>query len=263
MHYAHYVALGDSMSIDLYPALDRGEIDVAVALERTTTAGRVAPLGAASLLYHNDEAHWPDEMGDDLANRCPGITFESYATDAATIGDVFGEQLPRLSASDDPTLVTLTIGATDLFSAFGSRPKRSLLERIVRDVGEAFDLLVDTIRRTRPTGTLLLSTIYDPSDRTARIPGVFENAGPLPLSALDSLNEHIRKLARGTPGVRLAEVYGHFLGHGVTAPEAERWYWRRSLLEPNARGASEIRRVWLDALDPGDTGARSGTELAA
>jgi hypothetical protein len=46
----------------------------------------------------------------------------------------------------------------------------------------------------------------------------------------------------------LAEVYGHFLGHGATAPEADRWYWRRSFLDPNARGASEIRRVWMEAL---------------
>ena len=45
MHPTRYIALGDSMSIDLYPALDAGEIDVAVALERVSTAGRVAPLG--------------------------------------------------------------------------------------------------------------------------------------------------------------------------------------------------------------------------
>jgi flagellar motor component MotA len=68
------------------------------------------------------------------------------------------------------------------------------------------------------------------------------------LQALDSLNQSIRTLGSGTPGVLLAEVYGHFLGHGVTAPEADRWYWRRSLIEPNARGANEIRRVWMEAL---------------
>jgi hypothetical protein len=34
----------------------------------------------------------------------------------------------------------------------------------------------------------------------------------------------------------------------VSVAEEDRWYWRRSLLEPNARGASEIRRVWLEAL---------------
>jgi hypothetical protein len=46
----------------------------------------------------------------------------------------------------------------------------------------------------------------------------------------------------------LAEVHAHFLGHGVSVLERERWYWRHNLIEPSARGASEIRRVWWDAL---------------
>jgi hypothetical protein len=58
-----YIALGDSMSIDLYPALDAGEVDVAVALERMPTVGRVAALGAASLLYQNSDELWPDDTG--------------------------------------------------------------------------------------------------------------------------------------------------------------------------------------------------------
>jgi lysophospholipase L1-like esterase len=236
------------MSIDLYPALDAGEIDVAVALERDATAGRVAALGAAALFYRNDEAHWPDEIGNDLVSRFPAIEYENLAADGATIGDVFGEQLPRLNPSEEPTLLTLTIGATDLFSAFTSRPKRSLADRIANDVAEAFEFLVDAVRRARPSSLLIVSTIYDPSDRTGRVRGIFDDAGSLQLRALDALNESIRKIATGTPGVLLAEVYGHFLGHGATAPEADRWYWRRSLLDPNARGASEIRRVWMEAL---------------
>ena len=60
--------------------------------------------------------------------------------------------------------------------------------------------------------------------------------------------EHVRRLASGTPRAVLADVYAHFLGHGVAAEDADRWYWRRSLIEPNARGASEVRRVWVDAL---------------
>jgi lysophospholipase L1-like esterase len=236
------------MSIDLYPALDAGEIDVAVALERDATAGRVAALGAAALFYRNDEAHWPDEIGNDLVSRFPAIEYENLAADGATIGDVFGEQLPRLNPSEEPTLLTLTIGATDLFSAFTSRPKRSLADRIANDVAEAFEFLVDAVRRARPSSLLIVSTIYDPSDRTGRVRGIFDDAGSLQLRAFDALNESIRKIATGTPGVLLAEVYGHFLGHGATAPEADRWYWRRSLLDPNARGASEIRRVWMEAL---------------
>jgi lysophospholipase L1-like esterase len=236
------------MSIDLYPALDAGEIDVAVALERDASAGRVAALGAAALFYRNDEAHWPDEIGNDLVSRFPAVEYENLAADGATIGDVFGEQLPRLRPSEEPTLLTLTIGATDLFSAFSNRPKPSLADRIANDIAEAFEFLVDAVRRARPSSLLIVSTIYDPSDRTGRVSGIFDEAGSLQLRALDALNESIRKIATGTPGVLLGEIYGHFLGHGATAPEADRWYWRRSSLDPNARGASEIRRVWMEAL---------------
>jgi hypothetical protein len=47
----------------------------------------------------------------------------------------------------------------------------------------------------------------------------------------------------------LADVHRHFLGHGVTAPAQERWYWSPNPIEPSARGASEIRRVWWAAVE--------------
>ncbi|MEO6525409.1 MAG: SGNH/GDSL hydrolase family protein [Gemmatimonadaceae bacterium] len=247
--FVSYVALGDSMSIDLYPALDAGEVDVAVALERVTHAGAVAPLGAASLLHRNDDARWPGEQGADLVSYYPGIALQNLAEDGATIGDVFGEQMPQLAPSEERTLVTITIGGNDLLSAFANRPRKSLLEAIARDVGEAYEFLVDAVRRTRPNAVLMLTTIYDPSDRIGKIPGVLEQAGTLPLSVLEGLNDRVRELAGGTPGALLADVHEHFLGHGASAPEDERWYWRRSLIEPNALGANEIRRVWRDALD--------------
>lgn len=250
MTFGRYVALGDSMSIDLYPALDLGETDVAVALERDTGAGSVAPLGAASLLYRNSDEHWPEETGNDLSSYFPGIEARIVAEDGATIGDVFGEQLPVLEEGTTPAIVTLTIGAYDLFSAYGSRPKRALRSRIVHDIAEAYDFLVDAIRRAAPESVVVLTTIYDPSDRSGRIPGLHDDAGPLPLDALDELNAHIRRLASGTPGVVVADVYARFLGHGTSVEQKDRWYWRRSLTEPNARGASEIRLAWLEALAP-------------
>jgi len=153
-YFTHFVALGDSVSIDLYPALDAGEIDVAVALERDPAAGNVAPLGAASLLYQNDDARWPEDQSDDLVSRYPGITMQNLATDGATIGDVFGEQLAQLESSDDATLITLSVGGNDLLSAFSNRPRSSLLEAIARDVGEAYDFLLDAIRARVPTRSL-------------------------------------------------------------------------------------------------------------
>jgi lysophospholipase L1-like esterase len=247
--FSAYLALGDSMSIDLYPALDAGEIDVAVALERDVNAGSVAPLGAASLLYRNDDARWPHDQGADLVTHHPGITFHNLAGDGATIGDVFGEQLSQIEESDDDTLVTLTVGGNDLLSAFSTKPRASLLQAIARDVAEAYDLLVDAMRRARPNALILLSTICDPSDRLGHIPGVLGHIGRLPVEILEGLNDHLRQLAGGTPNVALADVHAHFLGHGASAAEADRWYWRRSPVEPNAVGAHEIRRLWRDVLE--------------
>jgi lysophospholipase L1-like esterase len=248
IEFARYIALGDSVSIDLYPALDAGEVDVAVALERDPSAGRVAPLGAASLLYHNADDRWPEFAGDDLLSRVPGVEFRNLAADGATIGDVFGEQMSQLDGTDEPTLVTLTVGGNDLLSAYGSRARRSLLDRIENDIADAYDFLLDTLRAKLPAGTFVIATVYDPSDRSGRIPGVYDDAGPLPLDILDRFNAHVRTLGTGTPRTLLADVYAHFLGHGVSAAESDQWYWRRSLVEPNAKGAAEVRQVWLEKL---------------
>jgi hypothetical protein len=236
------------MSIDLYPALDAGAIDVAVALERMASAGSVAALGAASLFFHNSEEHYPDEMGNDLSSLYPGIQLQNLATDGATIGEVFGEQTSQLEDGDDSVLITLTVGGNDLLSAYGNKPKKALLEKIEADIAEAYDFLVDHLRGRFPNGTLIVNTIYDPSDGSGKIPGVYDELGPLPLDILDRMNDHIRALAVGTPRVVLADVHARFMGHGVSVPEADRWYWRRSLIEPNARGAHEIRQLWLEAI---------------
>ena len=246
--FSSYIALGDSMSIDLYPALDAGDIDVAVALEWDQKAGAVAPLGAASLLYRNDDERYPDFAGDDLVSRWPDIAALNVAEDGATIGDVFGSQLAQIGESEEPTLITLSVGGNDLLSAFANRPVASLLAGIVRDVAEGYEFLVESLRRARPQSTIILTTVYDPSDGTRKIPGLFDGAGPLPIESLHDLNARIAAVARNTSDTLVADVHGHFIGHGVTAREKDRWYWKRSWIEPNAAGASEIRRVWLEAL---------------
>jgi lysophospholipase L1-like esterase len=248
MIYTQYVALGDSMSIDLYPALDAGEADVPVALEWNSRAGNVAPLGAASLLHRNDDGRYPEFEGRDLVSLYGEITYENVAEDGATIGDVFGSQLPQVAESDEFTLITLSVGGNDLLSAFANRPDPALLAGVVRDVAEALEFLVESLERTRPNSTLILTTVYDPSDDTRKVPGLFEGAGKLPLEALHDMNARIRRIAGNARHAAVADAYQHFLGHGVTVPPAERWYWKRSLIEPSAIGASEIRRLWLDAL---------------
>lgn len=239
MPYTLYVALGDSMSSDHYPTCDVRDLDA--------PPSRLDPLGAAALLHHNDDVRWPEFRGRDLDRLAPGVEFLNLTEDGVMIDDVATEELARIGRdSRDPgILLTLTAGGNDLLDALaGSGP----LDSAVRRIGRRYTDLVETVREELPKATLVLTTVYDPTDGTGRLPGL-ETSGPLPLEYLDRFNEQVRGAARSIPGVLLADVHVRFLGHGLTAAERERWYWRRNPIEPNARGASEIRRVWLDLLE--------------
>jgi lysophospholipase L1-like esterase len=235
MAFSLYVALGDSMSTDHYPTCDVRDLDI--------PPSRLDPLGAASLFYQNDGVRWPEFRGRDLLSQSPRIEFRNLAEDGAMIDDVATEELARLGRdSQDPTiLITLTAGGNDLLDALlAHRPLESAVSRIAWRYCE----LVASIREELPRATLVLTTVYDPTDGTGHLPGL-EAYGTLPLQYLDRFNEQVRETARTTTGARLADVHRDFLGHGVSAPEQERWYWHRNLIEPSARGACEIRRAWL------------------
>jgi lysophospholipase L1-like esterase len=238
MAYSLYIALGDSMSIDHYPTCDVRGFDLPPA--------RLDPLGAASQLFRNDDNRWPEFRGRDLVSTSPGVSILNLALDGATIDDVTTEELARLGhdSTDPGILVTLTVGGNDLLGALFAGGG---LDRAVRQILGRYTELVETIREELPNATLVLTTVYDPTDGTGILPGL-EAYGRLPLHYLDHFNDHVRTTAGSRERTELADVHRHFLAHGVTAPETDRWYWNRSMIEPNARGASEIRRVWLEAL---------------
>lgn len=251
--YSLYVALGDSMSLDHYPTCDVRGLDL--------PPEHLDPLGAASQLFRNDDTRWPEFRGRDLASTSPGVRMLNLAVDGATIEDVTTEELARLGhdSGDPGILVTLTVGGNDLLGALGAGAR---LDQTVRSIMQSYTELVETIRDELPKATLMLTTVYDPTDGTGILPGL-EWYGRLPLEYLDRFNDHVRSISASDGRSELADVHRHFLGHGVTAPERDRWYWSRSLIEPNARGASEIRRVWLKVLSgfkskPAGSGARTG-----
>ena len=233
-----YVALGDSMSSDHYPTCDIRKLDLPPA--------RLDPLGAAALLYCNDDDRWPEFIGRDLKRSSLRVEFLNLAQDGAMIADVTTEELARLGRdSKDPGfLFTLTAGGNDLLDALvGGRP----LDRAVRQITRDYTELVESVIEEFPSATIVLTTVYDPTDDSGTMPG-WEILAPLPLEYLRSFNDHVRETARTFAGTVLADVHRHFLGHGATAPERDRWYWSRNMIEPNARGACEIRRVWWEAL---------------
>jgi lysophospholipase L1-like esterase len=233
MLFARYIALGDSISIDIYPASD--------ASLRYPGRASTDRLGAASLLARNDDQLWPDFRGRDLHTREPSLRFDSITADGATTHTLLG-QVDRIRRDDEPTLVTITAGGNDLLEFIGwsaASPAREIAARLRTAVTRVLEL--------RPNSLVLIGTVYDPSDGTNRLPGV---PGLLDHEAkwLTEYNELVRQLVASDPRLRLADIHQHFLGHGLAAPEPERWYLRESIIEPSARGASEVRRVWLELI---------------
>jgi lysophospholipase L1-like esterase len=237
-----YVALGDSISIDLYPALD--------------LAGRqgIAPpdgVGAVSLLYRNQDRLWPEFTGHDLLTHHGRIELTDLTADGATTYEVLDAQLPRLPRDEGRALATITAGGNDLLWLFGSCESEG--RRALEKTGENLREIVRRVRGHFADVTIIVGTVYDPSDGTGQTDDALLDFGDgvlrgLILGWLHAYNDAVRGIA-ADEGCLLADIHEHFLGHGTTVGDpVERWYWEESIIEPSALGASEVRRLWLRCL---------------
>jgi lysophospholipase L1-like esterase len=233
--FLRYVALGDSMSIDLYPGLDH--------MARVGGLRPAVGLGAASLFHRNRGDLYPVMEGRDLATAFPGIESLNLCVDGATVGDTEDEQLPSIPGDGAPTLFTVTAGGNDLLRLVGAPASRGDAE--VSAALHRLRRLLAEVRRGRPGSVLLVATVYDPTDGTGRLDHIQLDGAEL--GWLQAYNAGVRRLCDGDT-IRLADAHSHFLGHGKSAPPGERWYWPRSIIEPGELGASELRRLWLQAL---------------
>ncbi len=225
-----YVALGDSMSIDVY-------------------AGGLG-RGAASLLHRNRDADFPDWTGRDLYTR--GFEILDLAVDGALTADVLERQLPRLDRPAD--VVTMTMGGNDLMMTFGdTRSAEAVIEHVAATGDEI-------LRRLRAVvagdAAIVLTTVYDPSDGSGAVPGGALPPWPDGPRLIRDLNAALARLAE-RHGAVLADVHAHFFGHGAAVGDpgqphpqpADRELWFCGVIEPNAWGAHEIRRTWWQALE--------------
>jgi len=229
-----YVALGDSMSIDEYAG----------------GPGR----GGASLFARNRDMDFPDWQGRDLQSLLPGLRSHVLATDGGTTQTLLGSQLPALARlAVQPAIVTLTVGGNDVLSAYGDTRSALQIVEVVRDrVGRA---LLELGRIARPDASVIVGTVYDPSDGTADASRVGLPPWPGVVEVLARLNAALREVS-AEHGAHVAEIHRRFLGHGVSAgdpaePEprpASRELWYRHIIEPNAWGASGVRAAFWEAL---------------
>jgi lysophospholipase L1-like esterase len=229
-----YAALGDSISIDLYAG----------------GPGR----GGPSLLTRNRDDDFPQWRGRDLATLHPGARLELLALDGGTVPTVLEVQLPQLARlGRRPELVSLTVGGNDLLQAYGDT---AAARSVVGQVRAGVDRALGTLRELAPEATVVLGTVYDPSDGTgdAAALGLPPWADAVPV--LGELNEALSTVA-DAHGARLADIHDAFIGHGVRAGDPrtasprpdQRDLWFRSVIEPNAWGAGGVRAALWKALD--------------
>jgi len=206
--------------------------------------------GAASLLYRNRDTDFPDWSGRDLHSR--GYDVLDLSFDGATTSGVLAQQLPRMDRR--PDLVTITIGGNDLMGAYGDATAAEAVISTVADRGDA--ILGGIAAAIRGPRRIVVSTVYDPSDDTGAVPGDRLPPWPAGPSLVRALNATLADLA-AHHGAVIADLHAHFLGHGTKAGDPgqpqprpdNRELWYCGVIEPNAWGAHEIRRVWWQTLD--------------
>ncbi len=221
---SHYIALGDSMSIDDYPGEGKG---------------------AASLLYKNLDDYFPDFHGKDLQTFYPGIRFKNLAVDGATTIDMLHHQLEKIHVpASQPILFTLTAGGNDILTGENAE-----------DIVFRLDAIIHVLLNNFPLSQLILGTVYDPTDGTKIL---FEDRPPVEQEyrTLEIVNDAIRGF-RKHERIKIVDVFEHFLGHGLGHNNPRNEYYRKDdpslwyllTIEPNTRGAHEIRRLFWDALN--------------
>jgi lysophospholipase L1-like esterase len=227
--YEMYVALGDSMSTDDYPG---------------------PGLGAASLLYRNRDDRFPEFAGQDLLSLNPGARLVNLARDGFTAEDVLAG-LGELQPTSGPVLVTMTIGGNDCIHYLNALTPTCIA---MGEFTARLSRILGHVRRLYRNLTLRMGNIYDPTDGTGRVQSGHDRFA-VGLHMLGGVNKLLAQAA-AMHGGEIVDVYSHFLGHGIRHGEpAYAHYhpedptgWLMRDIEPNPRGASELRRLFWRSL---------------
>ncbi|MBX3165796.1 MAG: SGNH/GDSL hydrolase family protein [Candidatus Eremiobacteraeota bacterium] len=225
--FDHYLAFGDSLSIDEY-------------------AG--PQLGAASLLHRNRADFWPEFDRLDLVSLNPRCGYTRLACNGATLSGVW-RQLTEAPRVKGRVLVTVTVGGNDVLTGlgqtenrigyacgnyFGSEPVQGF-----EQWRESLHRWLEQVEETYRDAVIIIGNIYDPTDGTGKL----QSGASLGTRhfALETMNDLLRRMAAQW-SLPLADIHAHFLG------QAAAWIYRE--IEPTQRGSSEIRRIFWQAINP-------------
>jgi lysophospholipase L1-like esterase len=147
-------------------------------------------------------------------------------------------------------LVTVTLGRNDLLAAYRAGGDRSGIFREMKKLHNRFDEVIRSLKVKLGKSTIVVTTVYDPTDGTGIMPTSAGYRGKMPIEYLTQFNDFVRQTADAY-NLLVADVYAHFRGHGAECGSADEfWYFKASPIEPSYRGATEIRRVWMETIEP-------------
>jgi lysophospholipase L1-like esterase len=250
--FAAYFAVGDSMSMDIYPKYDAED-----------KGGRMGYADGASNLLHEALSLHPDVRGKYRV-------FQNLIEDGATCKDLLA-QIARINPRKfalkpgEPVLVTITAGGNDLLRTMPVSSFAAVIEELDQAM-EQLGLAIERIKRQLPENpvTILLGNVYDPTDGTGelRLHNTMLDLR-LQLRNLEYWNSRVFGLANRTDiEIVPINVWSQFFGHGANGRlgigamlndlsrcHTERfWYWGRSWIEPGVEGAIQLAALWYKAV---------------
>jgi acyl-CoA thioesterase-1 len=183
------------------------------------------------LLVRNDDALFPEFRGRDLAaRRGAAVRLVHRAVDGSTSADL---ERQRPDGADvvagEPAVAIVTIGGNDLLRGLAAERDEGGVRR--------FAETLERFAAALPVRPIVFGTVYDPTfgDDRKNFLGV---PPAIARAALGRVNDAIRAVAWRHG--RLADLHAHFLRGDPS--------WFTNTIEPSLRGASEVRRVFLDAV---------------
>ena len=190
--------------------------------------GHYNPHGVhpGQLVVRNHDTLFPEFRRRDLETRRPA-RLEHRARDGATMSSL--PLQTRALAVRGEAVALVTIGGTDLLAGLAGDKGAGM---------KSFEAALDAWLRGLPIRPVLIGTVYDPTfgdDARSFLPWDSRVAR----ANLRRMNNIIASLAarHGT----LVDIHGHFLGGDPS--------WYVHTIEPSLKGASEVRRMFLAALE--------------
>lgn len=242
---------------------------LALGIGDSVTAGFGAdPPGRSyfARLIQNPPDEFPDLQGICLKAVLPNLRVQNLAVSSSTSDQHLEYQVQPFETQPPEVLglVFMTTGGNDLIHNYGrTAPAPTAMYGATLDQArpwvarfeQRLETMVTLLRDKFPGGCVIfLANIYDPSDGLGDPESVGLPPWPHLLPILREYNAIIERCAQKHPFVRVVDMHGAFLGHGVHCTQPWTPHYRRqdphywyniNLEDPNNRGYDALRRLFL------------------